>query len=348
MAIVSATDLQIKSMTNGGTAAWSDPSSGGYQVGLLSGINSVICLKFTIASAAEGLILNFKTYGTAYLDIFNWAITSAESSTYANATASTVGEGQIGGMTATAANSHKLFKTLSAGTYYLYLWTTVTSNAPTTIMAVTMTYGSYSDFVGTVDFRSYADGSPSFHWRTSGSYSTSAGWSVEGLNWVTVFRFVTPSRAKNVKLSFCISSSATSSGASIRYKLVSGAEDSSLINADSSTSADGTYTMATSFSNLDRVDITISKNIPTGVHYLYLWTNEAIGTHNSIGIIYNAYTTDTTYTYVTYEEGGSGAVPIFNGSSIDPHDSGIFNGTGWDLCDPYIFDGTDWVPYDGG
>lgn len=346
MALTTATDIQVKCYKNGTqsipTSGWNDASTDYYWIGKTESYNYVTVIKFTTDSDADAIELSLTNYSTvgAYRN-FYYAIFSDENAEYNNATPSTIGEGVIALANYTYTEStHRFFKSLSAGTYYIYLWTAADDSTDTTsIYKPTVSFGTYDDFTDIISHKDYRDGITHNHWRDLGTIFATAGYNSTINNCVAVFRFVLPERAKNITFSACVYETNTSDAATMRYKIVSGSEDESLANADLNTSADGTFTLETT-SDYSRFSFTVDKYVPRGVSYLYIWSNKEVGVINSLGLRCNP-SSNTYGTQITYEA-GSPVVYIDNGGSFDAYEVYIDNGTSWDLYEVYIDNGTSW------
>lgn len=199
--------------------------------------------------------------------------------------------------------------------------------------------GSVSKFAhkGLQDGVIYGGGS--MDWKEDTRTNAVAGY-INDHNYVSVFRFDLPKSIKQFTFSFCILAENTTDNPVIRYKVVSGAEDPSLANANANTVGDGTFQVTTRVNNA-RVTFTINKFIPAGTTYLYLWTDKEAGTGNSVGIQMFKPTSEYYATTGTYVVGG-GVIYIDNGSGFDTYEIWIDNGSGWDQYQAFIDNGSGW------
>ncbi len=194
--------------------------------------------------------------------------------------------------------------------------------------------GSVSKFY----HKGYQNGSEYLEWKEDVRTNAIAGY-INGDNYVSVFRFDLPKSIKQFTFSFCLLASNTTNNPVIRYKVISGAEDPSLANANSNIVGDGTFTIPDR-ADWTRVTVTIDKFVPSGTTYLYLWTDKADGIGNAIGI--QMYKPSDTYgTTGTYIIGG-GVIYIDNGSGFDTYEIWIDNGSTWEQYQAYIDNGSGW------
>lgn len=171
--------------------------------------------------------------------------------------------------------------------------------------------------VSEIYVKRYRSGAVQNDWTKLGTVTGVVAGYMSSNNYVAVFRFELPNPVNKMVFSVCCNSDNTNSSHTLRYKVVSGAEDSSMANANNSTACDGTWTPS-STANFGRSSLTINKVVPAGTTYLYLWTNKASGTANSYGMrcypVGNTYETTLEYTNATtytisYNANGYGAAP---------------------------------------
>lgn len=123
----------------------------------------------------------------------------------------------------------------------------------------------------------------------------------------------------------------------MKYKLLD-SENTSYNNANTSTAYDGTITWSST--DYSQNTITVTRTIPAGTHYLYIWTGNSSATELNYGSFRFFASGDYT-TVVTYVE-LIGAVRIDNGSNFDVYTVWIDNGTSWVQYIPYVDNGTTW------
>lgn len=166
----------------------------------------------------------------------------------------------------------------------------------------------------------------------------------ETMNYVTCVQFTTTKIASSVTLSVRSSSSGgtnddSSNRVYLKYKLLD-TDNTSYHNAGASTASDGRFQWNGTDYGVNT--ITITRTIPAGTHYLYIWTGGSTSTVLNYGA-FRFLATGTYATSLTMEE-LVGAVRISNGSSFDVYTVWIDNGTSWVQYIPYIDNGSSWDP----
>lgn len=197
---------------------------------------------------------------------------------------------------------------------------------------------------GTLIVSDYQNGTP---WKntsldplSSGNWTVWAGY--ETRNYVTRIQFSTAKIASSVtfKIRSGSNGGVNSGSVVLKYKLLD-TDNTSYQNAGTSTAYDGTFTWAsTAYSGNT---ITITRTIPAGTHYLYIWTGNSSATTLNYGS-FACYASGDYTTVVTYVE-LVGAVRIDNGSSFDVYTIWIDNGSSWSQYLPYIDNGSSWDIY---
>jgi hypothetical protein len=207
-----------------------------------------------------------------------------------------------------------------------------------------MQYGLPSDFDLSIAAKWLGDGGIYADWCELNDYGFNAmvGYSSDRRNYVVILRFILPKPVRSIDLSACLNKENTWEKSEMKYKIVSGAEDYSLDNANADMEADGVYTL-THYNDWQRFSFTVDKLIPAGITYLYLWTNKAVGVSNVIGLRLYGPNNDYGVT-IDYEE-LNGLVYIDDGVEFNGYQIYIDNGTGWDMYTPYIDNGTSWDLY---
>lgn len=357
MAVQTVSNVYIRSFRDGAPyvpsgGEWADANNGGvYYLGygyLGSTMNCVVELKFTLESEAEIIQLSLQNY-TYVSDNrkFNYIILPEENENYNNATYDMEADGVVR-LTQSAYEKTVLMLStkLSAGTYYMYLWTSMSTETTCWVQlqgTTTMQYGLPSDFDLSLAVKWLGDGGVYADWyalNDSGLH-VMAGYS-GGHNYVTILRFILPKPVRSIDLSACLYKEGTWGDGEVKYKIVSGAEDYSLDNANADIEADGVYAL-THYNDWERFGFTIDKVIPAGITYLYIWTNKAVGVSNVIGFRLSGPNNNYS-TIITYEE-LNGLVYIDDGVEFRGYQVYIDNGTGWDMYTPYIDNGTSWDLY---
>lgn len=193
--------------------------------------------------------------------------------------------------------------------------------------------------VSEIYVKQYRAGVVEDDWTKLGTVTGIVAGYMNSNNYVAVFRFELPKTVNQLVFSVCCNNTNTNSSHTLRYKVISGAEDESMANANNSTDCDGTWTPDNVY-NFGRVNLTINKTISAGTTYLYFWTDKASSTVNSYGM--RCYPIGNTYeTTVTYTEGGA-VIYIGNATSYDAYEIYIGNGTSYDLYQAYIGNGSTW------
>lgn len=168
-----------------------------------------------------------------------------------------------------------------------------------------------------------------------------AGYKYSEKNWVLCLKFVLPTAAQSLTFNF-VNSHDTTSGLNptMRYKITT-AEDSSLVNATSDTTGDGTFKITSGVYNVST--ITMTKTLSAGTYYIYIWTDKSTSYPNNwmcIRWFSNEHET-VVGTTISYEELAS-CIYIDNGSGFDAYEIWIDNGTKWEQYAAYIDNGSGW------
>lgn len=187
--------------------------------------------------------------------------------------------------------------------------------------------------------KDYQEGKTYQDWvQTSANTTLRAGYAWNGgKNWVMCIKFEIPTAAKSITLSFC-NAQGWSSTPTFRYKFTT-KEDESLFNATSAIVGDGTFTIKNG--EWQRTTVTIEKTFPTGLYYMYIWTNNS-------NVDWNVMVTrwfNGEYGFIGSYEKLDGCIYIDNGSGWDAYEVWIDNGSSWDQYAPYIDNGTSWDEY---
>ena len=163
-----------------------------------------------------------------------------------------------------------------------------------------------------------------------------AGYGYDSANWVTVIKFTLEKPSKSV--SFKLWRGNTVGGQrKLNYKIFS-SENSAYNNANYKAESDGTVTIAST--NYTAVTLKVEKTLPSGTHYLYLWTS--MSTSNQC---YSELCNDANGRFtVTYEELDA-TVRIDSGTAIGAYMARIEDGTAFGTYMAYIEDGKNWYPY---
>lgn len=113
-----------------------------------------------------------------------------------------------------------------------------------------------------------------------------AGAGYNNANWVTAIRFEISDYAGAVTFNWRTGSRYGGGTGVMKYKLTN-KEDSSLVNADYNTAADGTFTAK--LSNLATNKLTITRTLAPGTYYLYIWQGTAAASFTSVYFFTGSY-----------------------------------------------------------
>lgn len=105
-------------------------------------------------------------------------------------------------------------------------------------------------------------------------------------NWVTAIRFEISDYAGSVTFNWRTGSRYGSGTGVMKYKLTD-KEDSSLVNANYNTAADGTFTAK--LSELGTNKLTITRTLAPGTYYLYIWQGAAAASFTSVYFFTGSY-----------------------------------------------------------
>lgn len=132
--------------------------------------NWVICIKFVLPTAAKSFTFNFHNHtgNSGQKAVMRYKITTSEDDSLVNATASTTGDGTFTMNTGDYTfNSVTVTRHMSAGAYYMYIWTDKTTTFPNNWMRIRWypneynAYGFYATYEESNNFI-YIDNGSSF------------------------------------------------------------------------------------------------------------------------------------------------------------------------------------------
>ncbi len=164
--------------------------------------------------------------------------------------------------------------------------------------------------------------------------SLHTGYKYASSNWVLCIKFVLPTSAKNVTLTFC-SAEKHVIHPTMRYKFTT-CEDVVLANATSEVEGDGSFTL--DGRQYGKTTVTIDARLSAGTHYMYIWTNDS--TNGSNYMVTRWYNEEYGFS-ASYEE-LDGLVYIQGNESVDAYQEYIMTANGAEAFVPYIFNGTSW------
>jgi hypothetical protein len=186
--------------------------------------------------------------------------------------------------------------------------------------------------------QNYHNGSILQSWvDTSAQMSMWAG-HANGKNYVLCFKFTLPTAAKSLTFNFCNTDQSSGLTTEMKYKITS-SEDSSLINATSDTAGDGVFEL--NWGAWTPTTVTINRSLPSGTHYMYIWTNLSSSYDYNWSCI-RWYPTSTGYGFSASYEKMASCIYIDNGSGFEAYEIWIDNGTKWEQYAAYIDNGSGW------